>query len=89
MQHHSTIARNRIANFKGANLAQSCGALLRIKRDWRASSPSLKLIYVPNASSQNFETAMLFSIVEWSSNYVLRDMGHVNPPQLCNWSVMI
>ena len=52
---------------------------LRIKRGWRASSPSLKTIPFPNLSSQNFEMIILFSIVERSSNYVFRDITHVNP----------
>ena len=53
---------------------------LRVTRAWRASSPSLKPIHFPCASSQNFEIAILFSIVERSSNYVFTDIRHVNPP---------
>ena len=60
-------------------LQQKCLVpFLRVTRDWRAGSPSLKPIHFLSISSQNLETTILFSIEERSSSYVYKDQ----PPKI-------
>ena len=53
-----------------------------MSKETEGQRPPSKPICFPNTSHQNFETAILFSIVERSSNYVSMDNGQINlhPP---------
>jgi hypothetical protein len=46
---------------------------LLVESDWRATNPRFTPTISPNISNQNFEIAILFSVVQRSGNYVFED----------------
>ena len=53
---------------------------LIVESDWRATSPPPTLIISPNTSNQNFEIAILFSVVDFHiENIFLRKTLPLNP----------
>ena len=53
---------------------------LRVISNKRVSNPFAKPINFQNTSNNNIEIAILFSIVEQSSNYVFRGIEYFQPP---------
>ena len=53
---------------------------LIVESDWRGTSPSPTPIILPNTSNQNFEIAILFSVVDFLiESMFLRRTFHHNP----------
>jgi len=52
---------------------ESATELLIAKSDWRATNSSHTNHATPNIPKQNFEIAILFSVVERSESYVFED----------------
>ena len=53
---------------------------LNDQKNWRAPRPPLTFIFPPKSTDQNFEIAILFSIVENHNNYVFKyDLLPQNP----------
>jgi hypothetical protein len=46
---------------------------LKVESDWRTTNLPLTFTISPNTSNQNFETSILFKVVESSENYVFKD----------------
>jgi hypothetical protein len=54
-------------NFRAGAEIEISSSLIRVKSDRRSNRPHPKPINFSNTSHQNFDMAVLFSIVEWSS----------------------